>query len=968
MKNCHSYSGNIITFFSFIKKIKINIEDSIFNDISTLIDGSYNDISINKCQFYNISSIDSKPILINSPYSNINISNSIYDNITSLRSNLFDDETNYSFMNDTFSNIKSNSNAIIQSTYKPLSISNCKFKNILLNGEIDSSSLIVFNSGDAEKKFIMKNTDIKSCQSNGDLILIKGDTTLIEFSNVSITNVSAYGSILNNISKNSIIEMNNMNVFDNKNINKYKNGLLSSYFNNKMTINNSIFKNNEVKSNGGSLYFSKFQELHIRINSSIFENNHSFNGGAIYIDYFEKESDCEIELLDSKFQHNTADYFGGSVYSSCKSILISNSSFINNHAYSGGGIYIETINDVEKINQFKEIKSTFINNTSYSNGNDFATRPNKINLVSSSRNEITMKSGESYKLTFKVADEFDQIIYDELKYYENINLKIDLVERENNNNLNSISRDDIKIIGNRCSFSKGICELNQLSIYSKYPVILYMEIMIENEGINSNNINIENKNYKFIINDCNDEQIKMNIRENYYYCENPICNDDCPILNKTAICIKSNITNLNNKNYNECQCLPGWKGNKCNLKDFKEISNIYTNILSSPAILITLALMIFMIINRKQRIICDPGFFKCQLILIGMILYFISLNFNIFSNYINCSFHFLLKHCGILLVYIIFLIYISTGEKLGMKFKDLHRLELSLFQTINIKENNNQKNSNSNSETIDINIIEDIEKKINNNILSKENNVSKTSCNSEIVDNHAKIKKLNKDVSHIHSLYTEFSLIYTCVFFIFIFVILLNNKSKDEYIQEYDGKWRYQCPLDKIDFIVSFIELFMIIYLLALVIKIWNYTYVFQCVKYMSYSTILWISIGPIVHLISYISLNKNGFAYNLFNNIINEICYLIMLILYSWDKVYYISKNKGNMPKYYFYHVKRSLCNIHCSYLCECNRNNAVYYNEDEVEKYINFYKYCSVIIVFSNGKFKYIQKKNKNSLKFSI
>jgi len=89
------------------------------------------------------------------------------------------------------------------------------------------------------------------------------------------------------------------------------------------------------------------------------------------------------------------------------------------------------------------------------------------------------------------------------------------------------------------------------------------------------------------------------------------------------------------------------------------------------------------------------------------------------------------------------------------------------------------------------------------------------------------------------------------------------------------------------------------------------------------------------------------------------------MIILIVWDKVYYISTNKGNDAKYYFRSVNSDECLIHKSYICECVKSK----NETcVVEKYINLYKYCSKIFMLSNGKIVYISKNSKNPMKFTI
>jgi len=51
------------------------------------------------------------------------------------------------------------------------------------------------------------------------------------------------------------------------------------------------------------------------------------------------------------------------------------------------------------------------------------------------------------------------------------------------------------------------------------------------------------------------------------YCENAICNENCPI-NKSAQCIPYYEENINNINKNICSCLNGWGGNNCERKIF----------------------------------------------------------------------------------------------------------------------------------------------------------------------------------------------------------------------------------------------------------------------------------------------------------------------------------------------------------------------------------------------------------------
>jgi len=76
----------------------------------------------------------------------------------------------------------------------------------------------------------------------------------------------------------------------------------------------------------------------------------------------------------------------------------------------------------------------------------------------------------------------------------------------------------------------------------------------------------------FSIQNCSDEQIKLYDKNYYYYCEDPLCNNDCPISNKRAKCIKGSNSTINSININKCICEKGWKGEKCLIKDYIKIT------------------------------------------------------------------------------------------------------------------------------------------------------------------------------------------------------------------------------------------------------------------------------------------------------------------------------------------------------------------------------------------------------------
>jgi len=104
---------------------------------------------------------------------------------------------------------------------------------------------------------------------------------------------------------------------------------------------------------------------------------------------------------------------------------------------------------------------------------------------------------------------------------------------------------------------------------------------------------------------------------------------------------------------------------------------------------------------------------------------------------------------------------------------------------------------------------------------------------------------------------------------------------------------------------------------------------------------------------------------YNCFNNIVNSICYLTILFIFSWDKIYYIIKGKGDNPESYFYSLKLEECPLHKSYFCGCIKTKS---ELEVIKKYISFYKYSSQIFVIYNGKVKFIRRNNKTTVRFII
>ena len=106
--------------------------------------------------------------------------------------------------------------------------------------------------------------------------------------------------------------------------------------NGNLTAQNVIFKDS-YRANGGVIY-SKSSNSQINIYNSTFENNHAQYGGAIYV----SQSNV-LNIYDSTFTNNYAELFGGAIAAESKvNVTIKRSKFINDYSTqnAGGAIYI----------------------------------------------------------------------------------------------------------------------------------------------------------------------------------------------------------------------------------------------------------------------------------------------------------------------------------------------------------------------------------------------------------------------------------------------------------------------------------------------------------------------------------------------------------------------------------------------------------------------------------------------------
>jgi len=89
-------------------------------------------------------------------------------------------------------------------------------------------------------------------------------------------------------------------------------------------------------------------------------------------------------------------------------------------------------------------------------------------------------------------------------------------------------------------------------------------------------------------------------------------------------------------------------------------------------------------------------------------------------------------------------------------------------------------------------------------------------------------------------------------------------------------------------------------------------------------------------------------------------IAYIVIFILFSWDKIYYIIRKEGNNTNVYFHIKHYEKCIIHDSYKCGCVLLEKKRNQSTIVNKYLHFYKYCTKLFDTKHKKIKKFDMKD--------
>ncbi|OUM58168.1 hypothetical protein PIROE2DRAFT_16647 [Piromyces sp. E2] len=387
-------------------------------------------------------------------------------------------------------------------------------------------------------------------------------------------------------------------------------------------------------------------------------------------------------------------------------------------------------------------------------------------------------------------------------------------------------------------------------------------------------------------------------------------------------------------------------------------------------------------LNSKNRIIKDTGFFKILLFSLGIILFFISVIFSTYTSYLECSMHFSIKHIGITLVLIIFYIYITLGHELGItgyltdndkKIYLVNSLSVDSFESIdsnisdiyNILSLNNSASSSINSlhsrENSEVNISK---MKTDNELFSAKNTILKN--NENVLNKQSKsLDKLNnieeRNGTNNINIYDNF-----------------RNKNK-EYIEKRRMSLSYMInkALNKNDkgkmnknkqnihknikkAHSLFLEMVILypLFILFTIILANAYFYVDNNEE----KTIIQSKNGQWFYKCS---LEKPDIAYNAL-----EIMILVIILIKG---KYVIMCNCVFKCTFYIYYSSIiaialgpliNKCILHNSFTCGCKLEESDENLELIIKKYIIFYKFCSTIFIINHGKIKYINMKSKLSI----
>ncbi|ORX45798.1 hypothetical protein BCR36DRAFT_414395 [Piromyces finnis] len=835
---------------------------------------------------------------------------------------LFDEQSSLFIENTIFENISTFYKPIFQISYRDISFKNVEMNKINIYCDVNKCNLISVEMGIIKKNILFHDFKISDVHSNGNVFLFSGNDINIEFDNTEIRNSNSYGALLKCISENANIYFKNSKINNNKNFNKFDNGLVFIKNNINIFFIDSEFKNNESLTSG-ILYFEKIKNFNFTIQNSIFSGNQcNGNGGVINLIDSNEISDNYIKsiIIDhSIFNGNRANYFGGILYANISysyNINIMHSNIINNYAgVAGGFLFFEQINDsIKEVSLFlkdKTLDNTFYNNTAISHGDIFATHPSKFVVSKNSNNYAETYSGGFIYLTLELQDDLNNKVNDSEKYYSDLGVQAELYEVQNTKVENYIISD-----------IDSLNRINSLKIYTENPGDYYIHFISKNNSYNI--LKTTFLNYKIKINDCDSMNYKLRLSNNLFYCESPICDKTCVSENYYE-CIKGNDTdNINTPVNNICKCIKGRKGKNCLESDFADI--------------------------RKFRVIKDFGILPLVSITIGCICGIYSNIFITSDKKQNCYVHLILAFIGFILIYIPFSMKLIISSNIMIKFNNSYSdnvLINAIFSSYILEKMFKVKSLNDNdNDTMGIGNINEYINKAYICTTRFDDYQIETSTLSNSYTNNA-IQNIQKIVSFrdvksiitsgrnitmkrvYYNIYLRVLVTWILLFVFLIFcmtysIIVKNNDLIDVLLL--DQMHFYKCPYEDYQKIIALVESFLLIFIIIKYLSVKNGRYIYMEIK-----------------IIIYNLFYKNIMIAQELQFFCNSLCYFFILSGYYLMIFCIIFKKQGNNRTFYFLSIPKQKCTLHNSYSCECDTGKVFKYKDEEIQsinEYIKFYK----------------------------
>lgn len=295
---------------------------------------------------------------------------------------------------------------------------------------IDGDTIIVVGSISQVDQVTLSKSVYFVGQNNATINGVNGGSIAKMFAltgaglTVSFTDIIFQGSINKSVSNGAVFSITGDSdiyfsncTFDGNSISGSYSGAAISISNGKLTITNSLFKNNSAGKSGGAI--SVFATLtilpQVTITGTTFYNNSaqgiggSDGGGAIFAEgpstatVFPSVSVTNCTFFENKISSTNIDY-GGAIRSSFFSISVSNSLFYNNKINGGAGVSSDFGSAMGGVNSFTYSISQWISN-------NLDTRSNFISSVKGNLNPLEVAANlTSSNLRFDAT--LGKVIYD----------------------------------------------------------------------------------------------------------------------------------------------------------------------------------------------------------------------------------------------------------------------------------------------------------------------------------------------------------------------------------------------------------------------------------------------------------------------------------------------------------------------------------------------------------------------------